>query len=198
MLEFDTTAIDFQGDSATLAALATELRNSGYTGVIMGNASLYSPSLLKGSDPGSLEGLIIQLPHHPFEESVHWSATGKLQDLMAQGLPNPIPDLDALTVNAFSAWLLFAQSFTRCANEGLVTRDCVLEKGKSALNWTGGGLHAPTSPGDNTPPRCTMLLKVTDGEFRRLSPELGSDSDNGDGFACAPPVFTPPTPGTQR
>jgi hypothetical protein len=51
----------------------------------------------------------------------------------------------------------------------------VLEHAASVTDWTGGGLHAPTSPGSNEPPECTIVLQVQDGAFTRYAPEEGYD-----------------------
>ena len=51
----------------------------------------------------------------------------------------------------------------------------MLEGAASAEDWTGGGLHAPTTPGSNEPTPCTVVLVVEDGGFARYAPEEGYD-----------------------
>ena len=45
--------------------------------------------------------------------------------------------------------------------------------------WTGGGLHATTNPGENLGPDCTVVLQVQGDAFVRYAPE---DED----YACDP------------
>jgi hypothetical protein len=53
--------------------------------------------------------------------------------------------------------------------------------------WTGGGLHAPTVPGEGTGPSCFVLVQVQDGSWTRAHP---TDGD----YDCDP-SYTVPTPG---
>jgi hypothetical protein len=41
----------------------------------------------------------------------------------------------------------------------------VYENTKRVHKWTGGGLHAPTDPGNNKGSRCFVLLKADGGGF---------------------------------
>jgi hypothetical protein len=69
----------------------------------------------------------------------------------------------------------------------VLTRACVLEAAAAIDEWTAGGLHATTDPGPEggDPPECEMQITVNaDGEFERLSPEIDSDDDDGEGFSC--------------
>ena len=43
--------------------------------------------------------------------------------------------------------------------------------------WTGGGLHAPTSPATNEGASCFMVLQVKDSKFERWAPK-------GEDFSC--------------
>ena len=81
----------------------------------------------------------------------------------------------SLGTQAWSAWLLFAQAARDCDLEDNLTRSCVLEGAASVTDWTGGGLHAPTSPGTNEPPECTIVLQIEDGAFTRCAPDEGFD-----------------------
>jgi len=60
-----------------------------------------------------------------------------------------------------------------------LTRDCILKGAQEVTEWTGGGLHAPTSPATNEGAECFVVLQVKDGEFTRWTP---TDED----FACDP------------
>jgi hypothetical protein len=64
----------------------------------------------------------------------------------------------------------------------------VLETAAEQTEWTGGGLHAPTSPGTNEPTECQLLIRIEDGEFVRHAPD--------EGFACDPGYVVEVEPGT--
>jgi hypothetical protein len=42
---------------------------------------------------------------------------------------------------------------------------------KQITQWTAGGLHSESNPGENLPPKCGMVLKLTGTEFERVQPE---------------------------
>ena len=44
-------------------------------------------------------------------------------------------------------------------------------------DWTGGGLHAPADPGNNTPPQCGMLLKLTGTNWSQYYPKTEAQFD---------------------
>lgn len=71
----------------------------------------------------------------------------------------------ALAVNAFSAWLLWAQAAKACGDS--LTRACVMEKAAAATDWTGGGLHTPATPGNaaGQNSQCFIALQATSKGF---------------------------------
>ncbi|MEO7430159.1 MAG: branched-chain amino acid ABC transporter substrate-binding protein, partial [Acidimicrobiales bacterium] len=71
---------------------------------------------------------------------------------------NPGGKVALLGVQGISSWLLFAQAATECASD--LTADCLLQKAGSATGWTGGGLHAPQTPGNTEPSDCWLALSL--------------------------------------
>jgi hypothetical protein len=67
----------------------------------------------------------------------------------------------SLGVNAFSAWLLFAEGVKSCGNN--VTRQCVFNYASSQKGWTAGGLTAPVNPSNATgdTSQCFLMTKAT-------------------------------------
>ena len=63
-----------------------------------------------------------------------------------------------LGVQAWSAWLLFAEAAKACGSD--LTRRCVYEHAKQIHDWTGGGLHAATDPGANRRRGCYLLIEA--------------------------------------
>jgi hypothetical protein len=117
----------------------------------------------------------------PFElADPDYPATQRLVELLQQYAK---AEPKALAVNAFSAWLLWAESAKACGDS--LTRACVVEKAAAAVGWTGGGLHTPGKPanasGSNT--ACFMALQATSKGF-----VVNSDFTNAtDGlFNCDP------------
>jgi hypothetical protein len=69
---------------------------------------------------------------------------------------------------ATSSFLLWATEAKACGSN--LTRQCMINNLSKVHNWTGGGLHAPTDPGNNTPPSCGMLLKLTGTTWAQVDP----------------------------
>lgn len=98
----------------------------------------------------------------PFEDAEDNPATQQYLDAFAEYKPDAKTKA-ALGLQAWSAWLLFARAARDCGSE--LTRTCVYENAKKIHEWTGGGLHAPTDPGDNLGSRCFVLLKADGNGF---------------------------------
>jgi len=179
-------AVSFVGEPPNMSKFSQALKDQGYDGVINADANQYDTRLIEASGPAAVEGAIVRIASHTYEESDKWPAMGQL----LEALDEYVPDWQhaGLAIQAFSASLLFAQSAKSCAADGPITRKCVLEAGQAVHEWDGGGLHAVADPGENTPADCAMLVQVKNGTFERLFPELGSDDDNGEGFYCTPTV----------
>ena len=111
-------------------------------------------------------GLLITSRFPPFElgqsDPTHYPATAQFIQIVKQ-YQNVAPK--ALGVNAFSAWLLFAQGVKSCGSN--VTRQCVLSYAQSQTNWTAGGLHDPEKPGNanNDTSQCFTIIKATSAGF---------------------------------
>ena len=98
----------------------------------------------------------------PFEDAAKNPATQQYLDAFAKYKPDAKTKA-ALGVQAWSSWMLFAQAARNCGSE--LTRKCVYENAKKIHTWTGGGLHAPTDPGNNRGSVCFVLLKADSNGF---------------------------------
>ena len=98
----------------------------------------------------------------PGDRAVHRARRGRRR----QGRPRS-------GAQSWSAWLMFAQAARDCDLEDDLTRSCVLEGAAAVTDWTGGGLHVATNPGDERGAECTLVLQVQDGEFTRFAPRRG-------------------------
>ncbi len=170
------------GEPSNAANLLSKLKEQGWEGVALNETNVYDENFFSAG-PQAVEGSVIRVAFHPFEESDKWPAIKQYEDNLEKNVPDG--KKAALGLQSTSAWLLFASSVKACGekNDGIVDRTCVLQEAAAQKDWTAGGTHAPTDPGGD-PPECGMLMVVKDGEFERLYPEIGGKGDDQDGFHC--------------
>jgi hypothetical protein len=70
----------------------------------------------------------------------------------------------ALGAQALSSWLLFAQAATECGDD--LSRTCVIENAAAVTDWTAGGLHAPSTPGNAQAIACSNVIQFTPDGFQ--------------------------------
>lgn len=173
--EAGVTWLSFVGEGENLALLQQALDEIGYeVEVTLQDANFYDPAYLEAAGP-SAEGTFLRNAFWPFEEADQNPATQQYMEHV-EAVDGKVALLGA---QAWSAWLLFAQAARDCDLEDDLTRSCVLEEAASVTEWTGGGLHAPSDPGGNHGPECTLVLQVQDEAFVRYAP---TDED----YACDP------------
>jgi ABC-type branched-subunit amino acid transport system substrate-binding protein len=111
---------------------------------------------------GSTGGILINSYLIPFELAGQYPPVQQYISMLQQ-YANAKPK--SLGINAFSAWLLFAQSAKACADN--LTRTCVMNNAQATHNWTGGGLHGSVQPananGDAS--QCFVLVTATPSGF---------------------------------
>jgi len=76
---------------------------------------------------------------------------------------------------AASSFLLWATAANSCGST--LTRQCMLNYLSKVHTWTGGGLHASGDVGNNTPPQCGMLLKLTGTTWAQFFPKTQGQFD---------------------
>ena len=86
-----------------------------------------------------------------------------------------------LGAQTISAWLLFAKAAVECGDD--LTRECMLENAGATEDWTAGGLHAPTMPGNSLVPECGLMVQLTTDGF--VYDEEATDPNEGI-FNCSP------------
>lgn len=165
-------AMSFVGVPEVLAQLLKAMDEVGYRpNLIMNDAGFYAEILLTRAGT-SAEGVVVRTAFSLFEEADRVPAVRDYLDLMATY--NPSGKVAGLGMQSTSAFLLFAQAASACitANAGVLTRSCVMTTASAVTNWTGGGLHAPSGPGTNSPSPCYQMIQVVNGAFARLYPPL--------------------------
>lgn len=180
------TAMFFVGDVGGFAPLMTEVKQQGLDPLVVGDSNMYDAVVLGGGDVS--EGLVTRVVSGPFEEAARYPAVKKYMDLM-EAYRSKVPDAKdaALGVQTMSAWLLLSKGINDCISTGetTITRACVLAALKKVTDWTGGGLHAPTKPGEAKMSECAIGMKIVGGKFVRDFPDA-DDSAAVDGYACEP------------
>jgi ABC-type branched-subunit amino acid transport system substrate-binding protein len=178
------TMVRLVGEGENLALLQQALREVGYEPeVTFQGANFYDQEYIAAAG-GAAEGTFVETVFWPFEEADENAATARYLELLeAQG-----GKVALLGAQSMSGWLLFATAARDCDREGDLSRTCVMETAAAMEDWTGGGLHAPTSPGTNEGASCQIVLQVEDDGFVRHAPE--------DGFACDDSYLVEVEPGT--
>lgn len=168
------TMLRLIGEGENMALLQQALQEVGYEPeVTFQGANFYDRSYIEAS-AGSAEGTFVQTVFHPFEEADDNAATAQYLELLeAQG-----GKVALLGAQSISGWLLFATAARDCDQAGDLSRTCVMESAAEVEEWTGGGLHAPTSPGTNEGASCEIVLQIQGDAFVRHAPEEGFECDD--------------------
>ena len=112
--------------------------------VILLSGNFYDDLYAQGARPPS-SNLFIQSVFHPFEMAEENKATQDYLDLMEQY--NPDGKVALLGQQGLSSWLLFATAAAACGSD--LTAECLLTEAAAQEDWTGGGLHARQTPGND-------------------------------------------------
>jgi hypothetical protein len=166
-----------------IAALFKALNDIGYhPKYAVFNPNVYDPTFIANAG-NALSGTTIYAVTSfvPFELAESHPATKQYIDRLAKYAGGAKPK--ALGAQAWSAWLLFAESAKACGSN--LTRDCLLQRARAAGSWTGGGLHAPSHPGSADAPagECFTLIKSAPSGF---AVDRDVTKPNQDVFNCAP------------
>ena len=152
------------GEPEFLAKLLQAMNNIGYKpDFIRTDANHYDAKLIDNGQDAIKDNVYIRSVFYPFEQAKAGTATKQYLDAFAQYKPDG-KNRTYLGLQAFSAWLLFAQSAKECGND--LTRKCVYDNAKKVTSWTGGGLHGEQNPGAGTPPTCFTVEVATPNGFK--------------------------------
>ena len=175
----------FIGEGANGANLELAMQQVGYVPEVRYYETNFYDQTFLDAAGGAADGAYVGSAFIPMEEaSTHPATQLYVDNLDASGGKKAV-----LGLQSTSAWLLFATLAKTCDQADDLTRDCILKEAKSVTEWTGGGLHAPTSPATNEGAQCFMVLEVKGDEFTRWAPK---DED----FSCDPAGVAQVEPGT--
>lgn len=183
-LEMKANSFTFVGEAEMLVGTIAGLRQQNWKGRPIVETNMYEKVL--SAEPAA-EGTVVRMTYHPLEEADRWPGTKKYLEVNEKY--NKGGEVGGLGIQSTSAWLLFVTAANACAkaNNGELSRDCILEKAAAVDNWTGGNMHGPQNPEPAATAKaspCAMLLEVKGGKFTRLFPEIGGSDDDGEGFYC--------------
>lgn len=171
------------GDERNAAALLQAMSTAGqYPKTFITSPNIYTPTFPKLASQYADGHVYTYALNIPFDEPGPGGVMKqylKIKNKFAKDSPT-----DTLAVNAFSNWLLFAQSAKACASN--LTRDCLAQQGAKTTSWDAGGLQVTTSPGKNQVSDCSVLLKLGSKGFVRYAPKKG--------FGCNPDWIIPLPP----
>jgi ABC-type branched-subunit amino acid transport system substrate-binding protein len=165
------------GEPENLAKLVVAMNNIGYQPqFIRTDANHYDEKVIDQAGAALKDNIFIRSVFFPFEDAEEGNATQQYLDAFEEYLPDG-KNRTYLGLQAWSAWLLFAQAAKECGDD--LTRKCVYDNAKKITSWTGGGLHAVTDPSSGTAPRCFAIEVATADGF-----ELADVNANEGIFRC--------------
>ena len=163
--------LQFVGEGENFALMVQAMEEIGYRpDVIAQDANFYDQNWVDAAGAAA-DGVFVRTVFWPFEEADANPATQQYLDLVTAIDGKIAPARHAVDVGLAA----LRPAARDCDLENNLTRSCVLEGAAAVEDWTGGGLHAPTNPGSNEPPECTIVLRVEGGAFTRFAPDEGYD-----------------------
>jgi hypothetical protein len=149
----------------------TAMHQLDYNPVIEMETNLYSAQFSAANTNGYANNSHIRSAYIPLEEANDVPAVKQYIDIVkADG-----GAYSQLGEQAVSSFLLWATQAKACGST--LTRQCMVNKLSQVHEWTGGGMHAPTDPGNNKPPGCGMVIKLTGTTFAREYPTKAGTFD---------------------
>jgi ABC-type branched-subunit amino acid transport system substrate-binding protein len=174
--------LSFQKDPTNLVALLKAMTDVGYFPKYLVLDANYNDLKLINEGGTLLDKttILINSPSAPFDQPDKYPAMKQYVDNLTKYAGGKKPA--SLGINATSAWLLFAQAAKACGSN--LTRDCLMQNA-AVKDWTAGGLHAPTNPGNSLSggPQCFVLVQATSSGFKVDS---NVTKPNQDIFNCDP------------
>ena len=125
---------------------------------------------------GLANNLYVRSAFQPFENAAQVPAVQDyLNAVKASGGSTGL-----LGEQATTSFLLWATAAKSCGST--LTRQCMVNYLSKVHDWTGGGLHAPADPGANLPPKCGMILKLTNTTWSQYYPKTAAQFDCNDKY----------------
>lgn len=164
MMQEGVQVVELIGEPENMTALLSAMATEGwYPEAISMQPNMYEAKFEEEAKASADDtDIFVRLAFPMFEMTDDYPGMADYQELMEtynSGGKYPA----ALGAQGLSAWLLFAKAATECGAD--LTRDCLLENAKAIDDWTAGGLHSPTTPGNTEAPPCGILMRFTSEGF---------------------------------
>jgi ABC-type branched-subunit amino acid transport system substrate-binding protein len=154
------------GATAQFVRLAQAMQQQGFEPeVFMLDPTAYTKDFVQ-SGGEAVEGTTLFINFTPFEEA---SSNKELQ-LYLSWLQQVKPGAEPSTfgVFAWSAARLFVEKSLGLG--GKLTRDSLLDAVRAEHTWTANGMHATMDVGAKTTYKCTSLVQLVDGVWKKVTP----------------------------
>ncbi|TDD33746.1 hypothetical protein E1287_18750 [Actinomadura sp. KC06] len=139
-------------------------------------ATWYSTFVSKWNASGAGNNLHVGMIFQPLENAAKVPAVKQYTDIVGAKKGK----VALLGMQATSSFLLWAQSAQKCGSD--LTRQCVINELSKVHEWTGGGLHAPTDPGNNKPASCSLMVKLNGTKYEQAFPKNVGEFECGGDF----------------
>jgi hypothetical protein len=156
-------AVEIIGEPDYFVSLLSAMQTADwYPEFITTAPNMYDQRVEEEAAPAANAPVYMRNAFPTFDMTDEVDAVADYQELMETYNPDGrFPAL--LGAQSLSAWLLFAKSAVECGEN--LTRQCVLDTAFATTDWTAGGLHAPTTPGNLQTPVCAQLMTLTTEGF---------------------------------
>ncbi len=159
----------------------TAMHQLDYNPVFLMETNLYSDELSSWNTNGYGNNIHVRSAFIPLEEAGTVPAVKQYIDVV-KGDGGAVSQLGEQAVSSFMLWATEAKA---CGSN--LTRQCMVNNLSKVHEWTGGGLHAPTDPGNNKPPSCGMLIKLNGTKWEREYPAKAGTFDCDPKYVSAVP-----------
>jgi ABC-type branched-subunit amino acid transport system substrate-binding protein len=166
-------AVAFSGAEGNFENMLDAAKQVGFEPIWFTEANFYTETFGLWNTSGNANEVYVKDIYVPLFDAPEGSATAQYIEIVEKSGG----DISQLGAQATSAFLLWATAAKECGAD--LTRDCVMENLYKITEWTGGGLHAPTNPGQNKVSECGNVLKLENTTWTHWSPE-------DDMYACDP------------
>ncbi|WP_067461415.1 ABC transporter substrate-binding protein [Actinomadura macra] len=157
-------------------SLLDSIARAGVKPTYLFEATWYSPFVSKWNTAGVGDTMRIGMIFQPFENAAKVPAVKQYMDLVNTRKGK----VALLGMQATSSFLLWAQSAKACGST--LTRQCVINELSKVHEWTGGGLHAPTDPGNNKPASCSLMVRLNGTKYEQVFPKNTGEFECGADF----------------
>jgi len=133
--------------------------------IYVGEANEYSPKLAAWNTSGIGNNIYVREAFEPLENAAEVPAVKDYLNI-EKAVNGHVDQLGEQSASAFLLWATVAKE---CGST--LTRQCMINNLAKVHTWTGGGLNAPADPGNNTPPDCGLIMKLTGTTWSQFYPK---------------------------